>query len=136
MARGTSIIWADLSMSENIGYLSAPMGLGLGGGATSFLLKGEGVLGRRALPPGTSTLPVMAQRERTARMLWTPQLEYSRPVYMVRPAGPWVARIRASSRMVSAGTPVMPSATSGRKFCTYLANSGNPWVQLSTKSSL
>ena len=72
----------------------------------------------RPIPPGTSSWPANANRVKTARIAWMPLLEYSRPVYMTGQAPAALQTRRARSRIVSAGTPVIDSATSGRKCCT------------------
>ena len=70
------------------------------------------------MPPGTSSCPASAKSVCTARIACTPLSEYSRPVYITGHAPPASAISRASSRIRSAGTPVMVSTASGRKCCT------------------
>ena len=69
----------------------------------------------RPIPPGTSSWLAKANRMKTARAACTPQLENSSPVY-INGQAPLALTMRwARSLMVSAGTPVIVSATSGLK---------------------
>src|ERR1035437_10363589 len=68
----------------------------------------------RPIPPGTSRWPARANRVRTARMAWTPLLEYSSPVYITGQAPLARARRRARSRTAADGTPAIASAPSGK----------------------
>ncbi len=72
-----------------------------------------------SLPPGESRWPAIACRVSAARIACTPEFEYSRPVYMRIEQPAAVPTACASSRTVSAGTPVIASTRSGAKSATY-----------------
>ena len=87
-------------------------------------------------PPGTSRLPVMAAIRQMAEMVEVPSLVWSpMPLPILMNMGWVVPMSRATSRICSAGRPVMGAAHSGGNCRTCSASLSKPWHHSATKSA-